>query len=140
MTDNLMERVRNVFNQFGLFILSTSQDDVPRSRYVSGIMRDDLSIWGVTHWSSRKVSTIKTNPDVCCLCAIDPTKFDSPTAIITGKATVFDDPEVKRDNWDDGLKRFFTGPDDPEYAVYRISPVRMEYYAPFSLEPEVIEI
>jgi general stress protein 26 len=140
MADNLKEKVKNVFNQFGLFILSTSESNTPRSRYMSGLMRDDLSIRGVTNLSSQKVSTIRNNPNVCCLCAIDPTKFDSPTVIISGKASILDDPEIKRDYWGDGLKRFFTGPDDPDYAVYRISPVRVEYYAPFALKPEVIEV
>jgi len=140
MADNLKGKVKNVFNQFGLFILSTSTDSIPRARYMTGRMRDDLSIWGATHLSSRKVSIIKSNPDVCCLCAIDPQKFDSPTVIIIGKADIFDDPEIKRNNWRDGLRRFFSGPDDPNYVVYKISPVKIEYHAPFSLKPEVIEL
>jgi len=140
MVDNLREKVKNVFNQFGLFILSTSKDNIPQARYMTGRMGDDLSIWGSTHLSSRKVSIIENNPDVCCLCAIDPQKFDSPTVIIVGKANIFDNLKIKRDNWHDGLSRFFSGPDDPNYVVYKISPVRIEYYAPFSLKPEVIEI
>lgn len=113
---------------------------MPRTRYMSGKMGDDLSIWGVTHLSSRKVGIIKNNPNVCCLSAIDPQKFDSPIVIMVGKADIFDDPEIKQKNWRDGLRQFFTGPDDPNYAVYKISPVKIEYYAPFSLQPEVIEV
>ena len=109
MADNLKEDVRNVFNQFGLFILSTSTDNIPRSRYMTGSMGDDLSIWGATHLSSQKVSIIKNNSNVCCLCTIDPRKFDSPMVITVGKADIFDDPEIKRSNWRDGLKQFFTG-------------------------------
>ena len=140
MADNLKEKVKNVFNQFGLFILSTSTDNIPRTRYMTGKMGDDLSIWGSTHLSIRKVSIIKNNPDVCCLRAIDPQKFDSPTVMIVGKADIFDDPEIKRNNWRDGLRRFFSSPDDPKRVVYKISPVKIEYYAPFSLKPEVIEV
>ncbi len=140
MVDNLREKVKNVFNQFGLFILSTSRDNMPRSRYMTGSMGDDLSIWGATHLSSQKVSIIKNNPNVCCLCTIDPQKFDSPIVVIVGKADIFDDPEIKRSNWRDGLKQFFTGPDDPNYVVYKITPLKIEYYAPFSLKPEVIEL
>ena len=63
MADNLKEEVKNVFNQFGLFILSTSKDNIPRSRYMTGSMGDDLSVWGATHLSSQKVSIIKNNPN-----------------------------------------------------------------------------
>jgi len=86
------------------------------------------------------VSIIKNNSNVCCLCTIDPRKFDSPMVIIVGKADIFDDPEIKRSNWRDGLKQFFTGPEDQNYLVYKITPLKIEYYAPFSLEPEVIEL
>ena len=140
MADNLKEKVKSVFNQFGLFILSTSRDNIPRSRYMTGSMRDDLSIWGATHLSSQKVNIIKNNPDVCCISVIDPQKFDSPMVIVVGRANIFDDFKIKQNNWRDGLSRFFSGPDDPNYVVYKISPVRIEYYAPFSLKPEVIEL
>jgi len=140
MEDDTKEKVKKVFNQFGVFILSTSEDNIPRTRYMTGKMGDDLSIWGITHLSSRKVNIIRNNPNVCCLSAINPKKYDSPRVLLFGKASIFDDLETKRNNWRDSLKQFFTGPDDPNYAVYKISPEKIEYYAPFSLKPEVIEL
>lgn len=140
MEDKLKEKVKDVFNKFGVFILATSKDEMPRSRYMTGIMGDDLNIWGVTNLSSQKVSILKSNPKVCCISAINPEEFDSPRVMLFGKASIFTDPEIKRNSWRDSLKQFFAGPDDPDYAVYKISPVRIEYYAPFSLKPEVIKL
>ena len=124
MEDNLKEKVKEVFTKFGVFILATSKDEMPRSRYMTGKMGDDFCIWGITHLSSQKVSIIKNNPSVCCISAINPEEFDSPRVLLFGKASIFTGTEIKRNNWRDSLKQFFTGPDDPEYAVYKISPVK----------------
>lgn len=84
-----------------------------------GIGRIDFA----TGLSSRKAERAGNCPRAC-VC------FNSPEYNITlvGRIEVVTDPEVKRQNWYEGLAEHFSGPEDPDYCVLRFSTERYSLF------------
>jgi len=62
-----------------------------------------------------------------------------PYLQIQARAEILTDLETKKAVWSDYLANIFTGPDDPNYVVCRITPYRIEWQPTGSLPPEVWE-
>lgn len=69
----------------------------------------------------------------------DPSQLDKPYAQIQGTATITTDPKEKSDYWFDMLSAVFAGPDDPSYAVMKVTPYRVEFMNPGVPQPDVWE-
>jgi general stress protein 26 len=59
---------------------------------------------------------------------------------IQGRAEILTDEETKKAVWNDHLKNIFSGPDDPNYCVCKITPYRIEYQGMGMVPPEVWEV
>ena len=62
-----------------------------------------------------------------------------PFINIEATAEVRIDEETRRRCWRDDFGAFFSGPDDPNYAVITIAPVRIEYYGSYAEPPEIYQ-
>jgi general stress protein 26 len=58
---------------------------------------------------------------------------------IQGKAEIFTDDKTRKKAWHPHLAGIFTGPDDPNYSVLKISPYRIELQKAAPEPPEVWE-
>ena len=56
-----------------------------------------------------------------------------------GRPEILTDDETKRYVWFDHLKNIFSGPNDPNYCVCKITPYKIEYYTMGMAEPEIWE-
>ena len=119
-------------------LASLTEEGKPWTRYVVPVADADLNIRFATYLGSRKVKQLKAKPDVH-LTAGGNTLADmsKPYLQIAGKATVSTDPADKKNLWNDNLKTYFSGPDDPNYCVVIIKPSRIEYMTFESPNPEV---
>jgi len=119
-------------------LASLTEEGKPWTRYVVPVADADLNIRFATYLGSRKVKQLKAKPDVH-LTAGGNTLADmsKPYLQIAGKATVSTDPADKKNLWNDNLKTYFSGPDDPNYCVVIIKTSRIEYMTFESPNPEV---
>jgi general stress protein 26 len=62
-----------------------------------------------------------------------------PYLQIQARAEILTDQETKKAVWSDYLANIFSGPDDANYVVARITPYRIEWQPGGSLPPEVWE-
>lgn len=85
----------------------------------------------------RKVAQIKKNNNIHITVGGDPKNWQVPYMNIQAEASVSTDLETKKKCWSDMLKQFFSGPEDPNYAVIKISPQVIEYMSPGAHEPEI---
>lgn len=85
----------------------------------------DEQIWFMTSKSSDKVSEVQIDPTVNLMYA-DPSsdKFVS----VCGRAEVVRDSGKIEQMWDPMAKVWFTGPEDPEIVLLRVSIVGAEYW------------
>jgi general stress protein 26 len=58
---------------------------------------------------------------------------------VQGRAEILEDADTKSAVWHDFLNSIFSGSDDPNYAVCKVTPHRIEYYLMNMPKPEIWE-
>ncbi len=139
---DVMDRILAKFQEPEVLgLLATVTDDgSPWVRYLMfSLDRNDLTLWTRTFTGSRKVAQILAHPRVHVTLGVR----DLPTAVdwlqIEGEAEVLTDPETRARMWNEDQAVYFSGPDDPNFAVIRVTPQRIEYQTMTSMVPEVWE-
>jgi len=123
-----------------LCVMATvTEDGRPWARYVTPFADDNLTIWLATFAQSRKVAHIRRHPEVHLTTGVTDIQGSMPYLQIQARAEILTDSETKKAVWSDYLANIFTGPDDPNYVVCRITPYRIEWQPTGNLPPEVWE-
>jgi general stress protein 26 len=123
-----------------LCAMGTLTDDCkPWVRYVTPFADENLTLWMATFLGSRKVSQIKKNPEVHLTTGVTTMETAESYLQIQGRAEILTDEATRKMVWFDHLRNIFSGPDDPNYAVCKITPYRIEYQSMGMVPPEVWE-
>jgi general stress protein 26 len=139
MTD-LQTKIRDVFAEPQVSSLATvTEDGKPWVRYVTVSADDTLTLRVATFLGSRKVAHIRKNPDVHLTAGAWGMSNAERYLQIQATATVSTDAEERHSIWNDNLRAYFSGPDDPNFAVLIMRPYRIEYQIMTSMTPEVWE-
>jgi general stress protein 26 len=121
----------------GAYVTTIDEDGFPQTRVMFNLRykeqfpslieifqghEEDLLIYLTTNTSSAKISQIKANPAACVFyCNFK--EFHS--LMLAGKLEIVDDSEMKKALWQDGWEIYYpSGPDDPDYTVLRLSPIK----------------
>jgi general stress protein 26 len=104
-----------------------------------GFGADDLSIRFVTSLQTRKIAHIKSNSEVHLACGAASPEETERYLQISGTAEVTTDETERNLCWNDNLKAYFSGPDDPTYCVVVVKPYRIEYSTMTEMMPKVWE-
>ena len=111
----------------------------PWVRYVVVTADENLDIWFATFKGSRKTEHILRNPNVHLVLGVEDMTRADTWLQVDGTAVLLDDPETKQAVWYDMLETIFSGPDDPNYVVCKVTPRRIEYFAMNKRQPEIWE-
>lgn len=135
MTD-IQTRIRGLALGLQLVSLATvTETGAPWVRFVAGRMMPDLSIWFSTHLSSRKIAQLLRDPRVHV--AARAADFTAQEWLqVEGRAEISTAQSDRDAFWFDGLLAYVSGVDDPEYAVVKVIPDRIEIGA-MGREPRV---
>jgi general stress protein 26 len=120
-------------------IATISEDGNPWVRYVVGSGGKDLTIRFVTSLQTRKVAHIKKNPQVHMICGAKTLESTENYLQIAGRAEITTDKDERHRLWNDNLKAYFSGPDDPNYCVVIVKPYRIELMGMTEMIPLVWE-
>lgn len=136
--DDLTARIFDMLKEPFLASFATvTEDGKPWVRYVTPRAAKDLTLRFATAAGSRKVAQLKKNSEVHLACgAIDPMNAKNYLQI-QGRAEFKNDQAERDAFWHDILKRYFKGPDDPNYGVVVVKPYRIEVYTMGQFKPEV---
>ncbi len=138
--DDLKTQILAVIGKPQLMALATlTEAGKPWVRFVMGIGMPDLSIRIVTGLQTRKVAQIGSDPEVHLAAGAASPESMSPYVQIVGNAEVTTDPQERTRMWNDELKAYFSGPDDPNYCVVVVTPKRIEYMGLEQMTPQVWE-
>ena len=138
--DDLKANIYDVIKTPQLIPIATiTEDGNPWVRYVVGFTGEDLSIRFVTSIQTRKIAHIKRNPEVHMTCGAKDLESAENYVQIAGKAEVTTDEQERHRLWNDELKAYFSGPDDPNYCVVIIKPYRIELMGMTEMIPQVWE-
>jgi general stress protein 26 len=120
-------------------LATMTEDGKPWVRYVIPFADENMTLWMATFINSRKVNQIKRNSEVHLTTGVVALETAESYLQIQGKAEILTDQATKTAVWNDYLKRIFTGPDDPNYAVCKIKPYRIEYQGMGMVPAEIWE-
>jgi general stress protein 26 len=136
--NDLEERIWKILGRKQIAALATlTVSGAPWVRYVTIESDLNFTLRFCTSCGSRKARQIADNPEVHLTCGNLQPPDDSAFLQIVGPAEICRDGKIKADCWKEEWRRYFKGPDDPDYVVIFIQPTRIEYNGPGSFEPEV---
>lgn len=88
---------------------------------------EDFVLYVATDRNSKKVADIRQNSNVHVLLGREGKKWDENYIEIEGTASIEEDPSLKNKFWNNGLKRWLLGPEDPNYVLIKINPTTIYY-------------
>lgn len=140
MTD-IEKKILDIFKMPQLLSFATiDEKGNPWVRYVVGVMDESLTLRFTTSLLSRKIAHIKANPNVHVTAGAGfPPEQTRSYIQFVGKASVSTEAKEKQAMWNDMLKAYFTGVDDPNYCVVILEPEKIEYFTMATMQPEVWE-
>ncbi|WP_433742237.1 pyridoxamine 5'-phosphate oxidase family protein [Falsibacillus pallidus] len=121
---NLREEVLEVLKENKVGTLATVQNNKPHTRYMT-FFNEDLTLYTATDKNTHKVEEIERNSNVHILIGYDGEGVGDAYLEIEGTAAVKDDQELKDQLWNDHMKPWFDGPNDPNYIILEIHPSAM---------------
>jgi general stress protein 26 len=135
---DVKKRAYELAKNFQLMNLATiTEDGKPWVRYVTGKADEGLVFRFCTSLGSDKVREMKKNPNVhISLGASDPMSAKNWLQI-QGTAEVSTAKKERDAIWMDAFKKYFTGPDDPNFCVVIVTPIMIELGSMASMAPEV---
>jgi general stress protein 26 len=138
--DKILAKLRSL-EQPAVWSLGTVTDDgKPWVRYITPMaIDDDLVIWGNTFSGARKVAQIAANSEVHLTVGVKDYASAADYLQVSAVAEVITDPAIKAAKWVDYLSMVYAGPEDPNFAVLKITPYRIEYQTLAPVAPEVWE-
>ena len=135
---NVKQRIIEILQPSQLACFATvTEEGTPWVRYVFCEGRADLTIRFATFRHSRKVAQIRNNPEVHLTCGVTGLADMKPYLQIQGRAEFSTDAAERNGFWKESLSSYFQGPDDPNYGVVVVTPVRIELCSPGLPEPHV---
>ena len=135
---DLEEKIWKILDRKLTAALATiTASGAPWVRYVTIESDRDFTLRFCTSRGSRKAGQIMDNPDVHLTCGNLQPPDDSAFLQVVGRAEIRNDIETKAGYWHEEWRRYFKGPDDPDYVMVFIRPTSIEYTGPGSLEPEI---
>jgi len=112
-------------------------DGAPWVRYVTVRAERDFPLHFCTSLASRKARHIAAEPRVHLTCGNLQPPDDSAYLQSAGRAGIRSDAATKREHWQEGWSRYFSGPGDPDYIMVFVTPSVIEYNAPGASTPEI---
>lgn len=105
--------------------LATVEQNKPKARYMA-IFHDGLKIHLATDRKTHKVEELRQNPNAYLLIGFEGT---GPKELIEieGTADITKNEQLRKSLWNDEMKQWFHGPDDPDYIILEITPTRIVY-------------
>ncbi len=137
--NQLKEKIQTVLEENKVGTLSTVEKNKPHARYMT-FFNEDFKLFTATSSDTHKTEEIETNPNVHILLGYDGEGFGDSYIEYQGTATVREDKETKKKIWNEHLKPWFDGPEDPKYVVLEIDPTRIRLMNNKGNPPETLKL
>jgi general stress protein 26 len=139
-SDDLRIKIEAVLKRSQLASIATVSNGIPRVRYMIVMKDKGMSLWATSFIKARKIQEIKGNKNVNLIIGGDEKNFKTPYINIQATAEILTDAKTKKQYWNDMLKSYYSGPEDPNLAIILISPKVIEYMSGDSMTPEVYTV
>lgn len=124
--DEIKNKILEVIKGNKLAALATIANGKPWVRFAM-CHSDGLKLYICTYRDSRKVKQIKNNPNVHIAVMKDSNKIESAYVQIIGRSRIRSDYKIRKKYWQDFMKKYYSGINDPQYVVIEVKPQLIEY-------------
>ena len=135
---NAKEQALKILNSNMIGTMATVKQNKPHTRYMT-FFNEDFTLYTATSKKTHKVEDIEQNPYTHILLGYDGNGLGDSFLEIEGKVEESDDQSIKEKVWNDALKGWFEGPDDPDLIILKIIPTQVRVMNTKGKEPEKIE-
>lgn len=135
----LKQQALNILDASRVGILSTVKDNKPHSRYMT-FFHDEFTLYTPTSKKTQKVDELENNPNAHILLGYEGEGVGDAFLEIEGQMGMHDDAGMIDKVWNDHLKGWFTGPDDPNLLILAIKPTRVRMINKKGEEPQSIDL
>lgn len=133
----VLKQIKEIMKVSRIGVLSTSQDNIPDSRYM--IFYDkDFDLYTKTSRDSLKIEEIEKNPIAHILLGYDDTKNHSFLEIYAD-LEVTEDPDIIDWLWEDEDLNFFKNKSDPKLCVIKAKPRSIKLMDSDENGPQLVE-
>jgi general stress protein 26 len=135
----LKQQILKVLDESKVGTLATVKNNKPHSRYMT-FSHDELTLYTPTNKETHKTDEIEDNPNVHILLGYEGEGYGDTFVEIEGRATIEESSHYKEKLWNDHMKKWFVGPEDPEYIVLKIQPVSIRLMNDDEDSPQSLEL
>lgn len=135
----LKQQILKVLDESKVGTLATIKNQKPHSRYMT-FSHDDLTLYTPTSSETHKTDEIEDNPNVHILLGYEGEGYGDTFVEVEGHASIEDSAHYKEKLWNDHMKRWFEGPDDPNYIVLKIQPTAIRLMNDEEDSPQSLEL
>ena len=118
------ETARKILDESYVGTMATVQSGKPFSRYMT-FFNENYTLYTATSKKTDKVEELEQNPNTHILIGYEGEGFGDVYLEIMGTVTISDEESMKEKVWNEHMEPYFTGPDDPELVILKITPDSM---------------
>ena len=133
------QKAQDILEKSRIGTLSTVSGNKPHSRYMT-FFYDGFTLHTVTSKKTHKAEELEANPHAHVLIGYEGEGSGNEYVEIEGKISESDNENLKEKVWNDKLKGWFDGPDDPDLLVLTILPDQVRLMNTKGEEPQTIEL
>lgn len=119
--------------------MATIQQNKPHTRYMT-FFNDEFTLYTATSKQTQKVDELEANPHTHLLIGYDGKGFGDDFLEIEGVVSISDDESLKVKIWNDHMKPWFSGPEDPNLVILKVQPQTIRLMNKKGEEPKMIPL
>ncbi|MEH7455743.1 pyridoxamine 5'-phosphate oxidase family protein [Bacillus sp. JJ1127] len=123
---HLKEKIATIIQGQKTGVFATIRDNRPHSAFMM-FFHEDFVLYVATDRNSKKLTDIEKNPNVHVLLGREGKNSDEDYIEVEGIASIEEDQTLKNKFWNNSLKRWLLGAEDPNYVLIKINPNTIYY-------------
>jgi general stress protein 26 len=136
---NTKKTALKILKESSVGTMATIQQNKPHTRYMT-FFSDEFTLYTATSKQTQKVDELEANPHTHILIGYDGEGFGDDFLEIEGTVTISDDESIKEKIWNEHMKPWFSGPEDPDLVILKVEPVTIRLMNKKGEEPHIIEL
>ncbi|GKV69458.1 general stress protein 26 [Sporosarcina sp. NCCP-2716] len=118
---NTKETAQKILQNSHVGTMATVEAGKPFSRYMT-FFADGFTLYTATSKKTEKVDELESNPNTHILLGYSDEGYGDAYLEIAGTVTISDDKSLREKVWNDHMKPWFDGPEDPDLVILKVSP------------------
>jgi general stress protein 26 len=135
---DLRESIENILIHSSTGIMATVKKNRPHARYMT-FFNKNLTLYTPTSKDTDKSEEVSENPHTHILLGYEGEGLGDSYVEYEGEVTIKDDAELKNKLWNEHMKPWFDGPEDPNLIILQIKPTQIRLMNKKRNSPEILD-